>query len=207
MFEDLFNFKKEPNNKSEKEDVSDILRDILDKSIIRMAFTNIDEDTYKPIPYVIIEEEVDLFSNSDKFEEVKKGIRESFEQAEEKGKILKNYTIIEIPYNSIEKLFLMESEFSLLNSHLHILPEKTLMLKIYDVIQDEGTTFSDKFRLLALNYGIKIYNLLNPKYKGITWDMYIKDEDMRITSKGAIEKYTLDLFNKYKVTLYKVSED
>ena len=207
MFEDLFNFKKESNNKPEKEDASDILNDILDKSIIRMAVTNIDEDTYKPIPYVIIEEEVDLFSNSDKFEEVKKDIRGSFELSEEKGKILKNYTIIEIPYNSIEKLFFMESEFSLLNSHLHILPEKTLVLKIYDIIQDEGTSFSNKFKLLALNYGVKIYNLLNPRYKGFIWDMYIKDEDMRITSKGAIEKYTLDLFNKYKVTLYKVSED
>ena len=207
MFENLFNFKNESDNKSENNVSKEIVNDILNTSIIRMAFTNIDENSYKPIPYVIIEEEVDLFSNADKFEEVKKDIRESFEQAEEKGKILKNYTIIEIPYNSVEKLFFMESEFALLNSHLHILPEQTLMLKIYDVIQDEGTTFSNKFKLLALNYGIKIYNLLNPMYKGVTWDMYVKDEDMRITSKGAIEKYTLDLFNKYKVTLYKVSED
>ena len=196
MFDNLFNLKKDDGNKSEMED-------ILKNKVVRIAFVNIDEEAYKPLPYVMIANEVDLFENATEFSEIKEELKKSFKDLEP-DRELKNYTILEYEYTAVEKLFLMEAEFSILNAHLKLLPESTMLFDIIEIINDEKTDSKTRFNLIALNYGVKIYNMLYPK--GLSWESSIKGEDIRITSTGAVEKYVFDLFQKYKVTMYKISE-
>lgn len=201
VFENIFNFK---NKKKDEHEVKNVTDD-LENMIVRVAIECMDENTYRPLPYACIEDEVDLFKDQNKFDEVKNNISQAFKTLE-KDKELENYVILEFAETTVERLFNMESEFALLNVHLKILPEKTMVLDIVELLHDDNIPFEGKFKLLAISYGLKIYNLLNPENRtSETWISSIKDNDMHITPTGAVEKYVFDLFKKYKVVMYKIS--
>ena len=195
MFEELFNFKK---SEAEKE--------VGSSRIVRVAINNLGLEKFSPIPYGSIDDKKDLWNNSEAFYEVKKGIKEAYDSLGSEEP-LKNYTIIEIGINSLEDMFKMESEFAMLNMHLMIMPEKCMMLDIKDTILDQNVPFNEKVKLLAISYAIKIYNLMDPQVDDKFVENWRVGSNMKITAKGAVEKYDINLFDKYPITMYKVSEE
>ena len=173
------------------------------KKIIRCVIKYNEDRSFRPTTYVELVTQKDLFKDQDEFAFVKKRAEECCREVDE-DHVVKEYIIFEMPFDLPQDICMMETYFSLLNSHLNIMPEQCYIIDIFDIIKDPSVSNDIKAVLLNTNCGVKIFRCIDLDSTKPHIDYEIVSTDMRITDSGAVEKYCIKFHNKYDLVIYRV---